>query len=287
MFQVELDYQKITYKHLTFSGGEEHVAIDKPGIPTHELGLATIRADIRSSTNLVELLLLVDAIKRLPIYSVSTKIELLIPYFPYARQDRVCNPRDSFSLGVVAELINGLGANRVTVWDPHSTVTEALVKNIRVVPQEKVVHEYLAWYIRLNDVVLVAPDAGAIKKTEALSKLMGGVPVVYAHKERDTATGAILGIKVLNPDLIAGRNLLVVDDICDGGRTFVELAKAISAYSPKSLDLFVTHGIFSQGTAVLKEHYNSIYSANVWWNNITADGLPHEVNETTPKGFVA
>lgn len=287
MFKVTFDGIPVLYNNLTFPGGEEHIAVILNGIPPHDFGKVEIEGSIKSSSEAMRLLLLVDAIRRLGRYTPKTELHLTVPYFPYARQDRVCNPGESFSLGVFATIFNDLvKADRVTIHDPHSNVTPAVIKNLVTVDQSTLVYNLMAWWIKGNNVMLVSPDAGAGKKTEELSKRMGGIPIIYANKKRDTKTGAILDIELLSHESIEDRTLLVVDDICDGGWTFLELAKKLKTGNPRSLNLFVTHGIFSKGLDELNKSYDMIYSTNVWWENITADGLPTPEYTTIQKGRV-
>ena len=286
MFKVTFDDQPVLYENMTFPGGEEHITINRHGLPPHDIGVVKIEGSIKSSTEAVRLLLLADAIRRIGKYTAKTELHLVVPYFPYARQDRVCNAGESFSLGVFAELFNSLKAARLLIHDPHSNVTPALIKNLVVLEQSKIVYNLLANWIRENNVVLVSPDGGAAKKTEELAKLLGGAPIVYANKKRDTKTGNILDITLLDNDNIEGRNLLVVDDICDGGWTFTELAKKLNTQNPKSLSLFVTHGIFSKGLGELSIAFDQIFSTNVWWENITDDGLPTQSYLTAKDGRV-
>ena len=93
---------------------------------------------------------------------------------------------------------------------------------------------------------MVAPDQGAAS-APAPARAWPGVPLVHAEKTRDTNTGAITGTLV-HSDHIGARNFLIVDDICDGGRTFIELAKVLRPLTDGQVKLYVTHGIFSQGS---------------------------------------
>jgi ribose-phosphate pyrophosphokinase len=83
--------------------------------------------------------------------------------------------------------------------------------------------------------------------------------IIYCEKVRDVTTGYLV-LKVLNPELAEGRNCIVVDDICDGGRTFVEIAKQLPPVT--KLVLAVTHGIFSKGLRELLQYYNEIVTTN-------------------------
>jgi ribose-phosphate pyrophosphokinase len=119
----------------------------------------------------------------------------------------------------------------------------------------------------LGEAALVAPDAGARKRVQTLAKQLGGLPVVFAEKVRDTRTGEIVATSIVGE--LPNRNLLVVDDICDGGRTFIELAAALKDKQAaqgldKPLFLYVTHGIFSKGLDVLTPLYKQVFTPNDW-----------------------
>lgn len=275
MFSITLDNQPVIYKAFTFPGGEEQVVLSKAGIPNREIAEIVVEGNIDSSTKLIQLVLLVDAIRRLPVVTVRTGLKLVLPYLPYARQDRVCAPGEAFSLGVVGDIINSLKAYRVVVSDPHSNVSQAVIKNIDVISQERIAFERMATWIVTNNAVLVCPDAGAEKKTEALAKMLSGNEVIYAKKNRNMATGEITNTSIVSgTELIKGRTLLIVDDICDGGRTFTELAAVLRHREPKQIGLFVTHGIFSAGLTKLSVDIDQIFSHNVWWKNISDSDTP-------------
>lgn len=286
MFRLQINNQDIFYDHFTFPGGEEHIKIKHTGMPVYDFTLVAIKAHIKSSGDLITLGLLVDAIRRLPLTSTATKFVLDIPYFPYARQDRVCAWGEPLSVAFVARYINMLNFDEVNVVDPHSDAIGVLINNVSITEMAYPFRDYLGWFIRGNNAVIVSPDAGAAKKTEKLSLMLGGIPIVYGRKQRNVNTGEITGVAIDDPSLITGRAVVVVDDICDGGRTFVELGKVLKEHNPKSLTLYVTHGIFSKGLSVFDGIYDAVYSHNVWWENVTADALPNELYTNEQKGRV-
>jgi ribose-phosphate pyrophosphokinase len=111
---------------------------------------------------------------------------------------------------------------------------------------------------------VISPDAGAEKRAGEVARKLG-VPLIHAWKTRDVGTGAISGFgfdAYAEATTINKRaRVLVVDDICDGGGTFVGLAAAIEKSFPADIDLhlFTTHGIYSKGVAPLAEHFSHIY----------------------------
>ena len=110
-----------------------------------------------------------------------------------------------------------------------------------------------------SDPVVVIPDAGATKKAYTW---LDGRRVVQASKRRDPATGKLSGFSVPDVDSegnsIAGRPCIIVDDICDGGGTFLGLAAELQAAGAGPLTLAVTHGLFTKGTEVLTESFSTI-----------------------------
>ena len=112
------------------------------------------------------------------------------------------------------------------------------------------------------ETIYVAPDAGAEKSVREDAAYFDK-RLVTATKTRDTKTGEITATVVHDKDSVKGANCLILDDICDGGRTFIELAKALKAAGALEVQLYVTHGIFSRGLDVLKPHMSKVYAINL------------------------
>lgn len=183
-----------------------------------------------------------------------------LPYTPYARQDRRCNPGEAFGIKVFGDYINRMDFKAVILTDPHSDVTAACIDRAEIMDQESVFgrqHDFGAgWYI-------VAPDMGAKKKAEAFAKATGAKGVITCYKERNMYTGEIVSQGVIGGENIPkGARFFVLDDICDGGRTFVGVAELLKQFEPSALELAVTHGIFSYGTDVVTDVYDHVYTTN-------------------------
>lgn len=246
-------YKKIEYETFVFSGGEVHVKITSP--KSSAVSTVHIRAQLHSANAILELELLVDALRR---HYNNPKIELVAPYFPYARQDRQCDEGEALSVKIAARHINNLDLNRVVIWDAHSDVTPALLNNVVNVPPNEFVAS--ACHLAATDVVLVAPDAGAIKKVSSVAKYISK-PYIRADKLRDSHTGAIAGT-VAYTEHIDDKSFLIVDDICDGGKTFTELARVLKPLTNGKVLLYVTHGIFAKGLDVFDGLIDQVYSPN-------------------------
>jgi len=244
--------KEIEFESFIFAGGEPHIKI-KPDFDTTEKVTVTHR--LCSLNDLGLLCLAVDALQRLDV-KLST---LIIPYFPAARQDRVMVKGEPLSVKVFADIINLFGFEKVVVLDAHSEVTPALLNHCESVPN----HEFIKQVIAKigSDVKLISPDGGALKKIYQLSKFLGGIEVVECSKSRDVKTGQLLKFKVYADDL-AGGNCLIVDDICDGGGTFMGLAEELKKKNAGKLYLAVTHGIFSKGVDDLSKHFEHIFTTN-------------------------
>jgi ribose-phosphate pyrophosphokinase len=115
----------------------------------------------------------------------------------------------------------------------------------------------------------VSPDAGAYKKIFDVAKKFDINKVITATKVRDLKTGQILHTEVPLQDLNEDIKYVIVDDICDGGRTFTEIAKAIRTQVPNArIYLVVTHGIFSAGFEELEKYFERIYTTNSYKDTI-------------------
>lgn len=260
-----IDIEKINFVH--FAGGEVHLnAVDFfKELPEKSDSDDIIWSPIHDSTDLMELLVLTDAYKR---YYGKTP-SVCIPYIPYARQDRVANDGEALTIKIFADIINSQGYPTIYVMDPHSDVSTALINNVKVI--RKIDDAYLRSIVENYDkYVVLAPDAGAYKR---LCKVIKDVPLIYATKQRDTRTGALSNVELHTGNLnIMGKTLLVVDDICDGGGTFLLLSDELRRNKiPNQLMLYVTHGIFSRGVGRIKEAYAEIYTTNSFYSSFSSE----------------
>ena len=228
------------YKVFKFPTGEVQVTLMKYYPKRTQ---TTITGSVLSSDNLMELLQLNDALIR----AGYKEIHLVMPYCAYSRQDRVCNYGESFSLKVFTQLINSCNFASVTTWDNHSDVSTALLDRCTNIHVKDLIEP-----VSNNEYdYLVSPDAGANKKVFDLSKRMK-IPMIRADKIRDTSTGAIIDTQVYTTkEQIEGKRLLIVDDICAGGRTFKELAQKLKSIANCNIDLYVTHGFFNNSVDVI------------------------------------
>lgn len=240
----------------TFSGGEVQVRID-PTVDyiTDEI---TIIAKIKSSDDLMALLLTWDAVRYRA--NAITIMKLELKYFPYARQDRRCQKGEASSMYMACQMVNMMSFDEVVVWDIHNESTLGMLNNVNHKPQHELVSQIIDDYD-----YLVSPDKGAKPKIEKLSFCPHSV--IVGEKITDVSTGEITHTTIHKPDdSLANSKALIVDDICDGGRTFIELAKVLKKEGVSQVDLYVTHGIFSKGFEVFDNLIDNIYTTDSFYS---------------------
>ncbi|GAB3899461.1 ribose-phosphate diphosphokinase [Larkinella knui] len=264
----------VPFQAFVFNGGEPHLKLSGPLPETDVL----ITSRLNSFQDVGLLLVATDALRR----AGAERISLFVPYFPGARQDRVMIPGEPLTVKVYAELLNAQHYHQITIFDPHSDVTPALLNKVQVVDNHQFVAQCLA---QIGDCKLIAPDGGALKKIYQLSEVLGGIDVVECRKRRDVKTGALSGFLVSGPDL-QGATCVIVDDICDGGATFVGLAEELKQHGAGDLYLVVSHGIFSRGIEPLAVPFKRVFTTDsiraITHPNLTQLSfslfLPHLIN---------
>ena len=241
MKTVDLNINK-NVRFILFPDNQPHVIVE--GI---EGGDKTeVICSITDSLKMMHLLQTANALDHLQ----AKKKRLIIPYLMAARYDRLMQHGDSFDLEVIAGLINSCGFEEVLLFDAHSAISLQLIHNAININNKQLVDQYVK-----PDAVVICPDAGASKKvTEYLNWNMNLKDIVYCNKKRELSTGS-LTLEVTDPQKCEKKNCVIIDDICDGGATFLAIAEQVK---PKHLTLIVSHGIFSKGFAMLEKKFNEI-----------------------------
>lgn len=248
-----------------FSGGEVHVNVNHlPNTCKHYF----LKTKLGDGNDIMQMLCYAEALrKRFPKATAS----VLIPYMPYGRQDRACAEGDSHSLYVFAStVLSFLDKMCYTIYtlDMHSqagidTINSYMMHTELVnIEQHKIIKEKCIDVSNLlsKGVILVSPDKGATEKTKKVASLYGN-NIVQGHKKRNPTTGQLSGFGI-DTDNLNGKDVLIVDDICDGGGTFIGLAEEMRKANAGSIGLFVTHGIFSKGFDIFEGIIDNIYTTN-------------------------
>ena len=251
----------IDFEAFFFSGGEPHIklgTISDNGLPVN----IVVTTRLNNANDFMMLVVATDALNQ---SGTAGNTQLVIPYFPGARQDRRMVAGEPLTVKVYADIINKLHYDEVKVHDPHSDVVAAVVDNVTVVDN----HDFVLSVLKIiypkpcdKTPFLISPDSGANKKVKDLAKFLYGyqpnIEVIKCDKTRDVSTGKISGFEVYSEDL-QGKDCIIVDDICDGGGTFLGLAKELKAKNAGDLYLVVSHGIFSKGVETLCKEFKQIY----------------------------
>lgn len=231
-----------------YPAGESHTELElsAQALPTQTVERITIEAEITCFEDLGNMLTADQILRR-----NGVRAQWFVPYFPFARHDRRNHSGDGFELGIALDMVKHIG---IVIADPHSDVAGQLPH----IPQSAAVECFRDAGLLPDDAVIVIPDAGATKKAyEWATTQLAGVRVVQALKHRDTATGKLSGFEVLADDL-GGAPCVIVDDICDGGGTFLGLAAELATKNAGPLALLVTHGLFTKGTDALCKAFDRI-----------------------------
>ncbi len=243
--------QEIPFESFIFNGGEPHIRIE----PIEDKDVVHVTHRINSFGDLGLLCVAVDALQRMGI----KEIHLVIPYFPGARQDRVMVEGESLTVKIYASIINNLKVDSITIFDPHSDVTPALLNNCVTVSNHRFIQKVIPNIP--DDTILISPDAGASKKIFKLAKELGLKHIIECGKQRNVVTGELSGF-IVPVQNIEEKPCLIVDDICDGGGTFLGLANELKRKNSGKLFLAVSHGIFSQGYDQLSKIFDTIFTTD-------------------------
>jgi len=172
-------------------------------------------------------------------------------------------------IGNQANIINAQNFDKVTIFDPHSEVCLALINSVECENN----HEFVDCVLKdKTNYLIVSPDAGAYKKIFKLCQHIGyNDHIVLCNKIRNVATGQILS-NTCDTDDFDGKDLYIIDDICDGGGTFVMLANELKKRNCGKIFLIVSHGIFSKGVEAL-DGIDHIYTTNSFKDMDNTDKL--------------
>lgn len=247
-----------SFERFNFPSGETHIKI----LTIWDPATFTLDWEYENDSEFIELALLADTLRR---DDPKREIFLNLPYVPFSRQDRVTSKEEPFSLKVFCNLINSLKFDKVFIYDPHSDVTTALLDKCIVL--DNLPHVFDSLYREKDEFHLISPDAGSLKKIYKLASSLGDtgiidrdkINIVECSKKRDIKTGEVSETTV-HLDDFSGKDCYILDDICDGGRTFIEIARIIKTRNCGKITLFVTHGFFTKGMSVFEGLIDEIYT---------------------------
>ena len=272
-------YSEIPFKVSQFPDGQQSVTIlqdDSSGLTLRGSNIL-LMSRLNSFKDLELIICTNQALKDLGVKEVS----LYVPYFLGARSDRkFTEGSTNYLKNVICPIINSQNFKKVTVMDPHSDVLEACLDRFEKINNFQLVEFALSEIQKSNkDITLVSPDAGAYKKIFDIASHFKIPNIITATKVRDIISGNIIRTEIPVLDQHNQISYVIVDDICDGGRTFVELAKVMKDSRPTAkIYLVVTHGIFSAGYTELSKYFECIFTTNSVKNisDVWVDSLGHQ-----------
>lgn len=214
--------------------------------------LQSLHADARQSVNdkLVRLLLFIGALKD----ASAARVTAVVPYLAYARKDRKSKPRDPVSTRYVAQLFEAVGIDCIVTLDVHNLAAfqnAFRCRNENLEANPLFVRHYA---VRLAgaDVVVVAPDAGGIKRAEDFRRRLAatlGHPVALAFAEKHRSSGVVSGEALVGD--VSGRVAIIVDDLVSSGTTVARAAQACRARGARRVHVAASHGLFAAAAAAM------------------------------------
>ncbi len=276
---VNAEKSDIKYKISKYPDGQQNIELIDPHeywrnhTSNHEI---IIQSRLNNWMDL-ELICCSVAVLRRCFNHTRVNISLIVPYFLGARSDRQFGEwTNSYLKDVIAPVINNLNLRGVQVYDPHSSVLDAVINNLHphdstfllkwaigeIYPHEAS-YGFSSGAIPNYPFILISPDAGASHKIYKLAEKIGYTgDIITCSKERDKE-GELTKVNVPTEGKnIGNKDLIIIDDICDGGATFINIAKEIKSKRTNKIYLIVTHGIFSKGFAELDKYFDGIYCTN-------------------------
>ena len=194
-----------------------------------------------ANDNLMELLILIDALKR----ASARRITAVIPYFGYARQDRKTLPRTPISAKLVANMITHAGADRVLTVDLHAGQIQGFfdipTDNLYAAP---VMVRDIRSRFKNGNITVVSPDVGGVVRARWLASRIDDAPLAIIDKRREQPGESEVMNVIGN---VAGRDCILIDDIIDSGGTLCNAAAALAERGANSVVAYITHGVLSGG----------------------------------------
>lgn len=259
---VHKEISSINYSISHFPDGEVQITLDSFNRKDDIL----VECRITSAEELFILMQVMDILDRQEVtYSVT------IYYLMGMRMDRVMDFNRPFTLKVVSTFLSRSKAKEIRILEPHSKKIFDL-NNIFIEHIDDLLEGFKAELLSCHQLVL--PDAGAQKRYPNISN------AIFCSKVRDEQTGKLIEFEVKNPNDIQSKDLLILDDLCDGGGTFCGIAAELKKYKPDvSINIFVTHMVNRKGIENLAKTFNKVYFTNSYrtWSNLPNNVIQIEI----------
>ncbi|GAV96703.1 ribose-phosphate pyrophosphokinase [Corynebacterium glutamicum] len=212
---------------------------------------------------LMEQLLMIDALKR----GSAKRITAILPFYPYARQDKKHRGREPISARLIADLMLTAGADRIVSVDLHTDQIQGFfdgpVDHMHAMP---ILTDHIKENYNLDNICVVSPDAGRVKVAEKWANTLGDAPMAFVHKTRSTeVANQVVANRVVGD--VDGKDCVLLDDMIDTGGTIAGAVGVLKKAGAKSVVIACTHGVFSDPA---RERLSACGAEEV----ITTDTLP-------------
>jgi ribose-phosphate pyrophosphokinase len=271
MISIIADNQTIPVKWVEFSDGALTCLVDKSILKAKKYITLFVNPTTPCKQIIEEISLIKDALSEIRLNWNSLDTNLYIPYLPYARADRVFEKGNPLPLEIFLSKLSSFMFDSITTCDVHNEeflqnyfLNSSSTSHFNLQPQLKCLTTTIPKEIKFNCVV--APDKGAVKKASTVANYYNSL-LIFADKIRDVSTGKIKSIDINVDSVIPTSNVLICDDICDGGGTFIPIAKKLKEKGC-GISLYVTHMIGSKGLDIFKDSIDSIYYYHIVGNYI-------------------
>ena len=193
------------------------------------------------NTLLMEQLIMVDALKR----ASAKRITVVLPFYPYARQDKKHRGREPISARLVADLFKTAGADRIMTVDLHTAQIQGFFDGpVDHLLAQNMLAEHVRETYADAELTVVAPDSGRVRVAEKWADTLGGCPLAFIHKTRDPRTpNQVVANRVVGD--VEGRVCIVVDDMIDTGATITHAVAALLDEGASGVVIAATHGVLS------------------------------------------
>ena len=238
-----------------FSDGEIQVTL-KENVRNQDVfiiqsGYSNNKSDYNTNDYLMETLILIDACKR----SMAKTINVIMPYYPYCRQDKKDESRSPITAKLVANMLTQSGINRLVVMDLHSSQIQGFFDipvdniysvNIVIEHFENTIFNNYTQEEKDKKFIVISPDAGAVKRTLKFAKLMG-LDTAILHKQRNYGKKNTVERSILvgEKEELEGKTAIICDDMCDTGGTLIKSVNTLVENGITDVIVVVTHGILS------------------------------------------
>ena len=197
------------------------------------------------NTWVMETLIMIDALKR----ASAKRITVVLPFYPYARQDKKHRGREPISARLIADLLKTAGAQRLMTVDLHTDQIQGFFDGpVDHLFAQPLLSGYIGQRYIDDDLTVVSPDSGRVRTAERWADRLGGAPIAFIHKTRDpTRPNQVVANRVVGD--VHGRTCIVVDDMIDTGGTIAKAVKQVLQAGAKKVVVAATHGVLSDPAA--------------------------------------